>query len=147
MRFCAELRRQASSKGFNLMVWKSCRPTVETDEPRDARNLQNFQAVPQRQPHKYVTREKRQLQFHPPVLPAAHAVIQRQKILHGSFEELLGHALFMVRASVGNIPAGLHKLRRQLRSFSIVLFHDARHISLRTSSKSPDTASPRQPQS
>src|SRR6266571_926929 len=125
MWFGAELRRQAGAKGFDLIVRQSRRLAVKTDKPRDSGNLQDFQAVAQRKPHKDVTRKKRHLQFHAPILPAAHAVIERQKMLNGPFEKLLRHTLFVVRAGVGNVPAGLHKLDRQLRSFQIALFRNA----------------------
>src|SRR6267143_1662213 len=125
MRFCAQLRRQACAKRFDLFVWQSCRLAVETDKPRDAGNLQNFQTLAQRQAHKHVTRKQRQLQLHPPVLPAPHTVIKRKKILDASFLELLSHTLFVVRAGVRDIPVRLFKCYRQVRRLSIVSFRNA----------------------
>src|SRR5437667_7804782 len=113
MWFSAEPRRQAGTKGFDFFVGQSRRLAVERYKTRDARNLQNHQAITQRQPHEDVAGKKRQLQLHAPILPATHGVIEWKKILNGSLQELLRYTLFVVRTSVGNIPVGLHKLHRQ----------------------------------
>src|SRR5437762_5192970 len=127
MGFGAELLHQARAKGFDFSVRKRGGLAVETDKPRDPRNLQDFQAIAQRQTHKHVTRKQRQLQLHAPVLPAPHAVIEWQKVLDGPFEELLRYTLFVVGAGVCNIPVRLRKRHLQVRRLSVVSFRNAFH--------------------
>src|SRR5882672_3897059 len=125
MRFCAQPRRKAGAKRFDLFVWESCRLAIETDKPRDARHLQNLQSLAHRQAHKDVTRKQRQLQLYPPVLPAAHAVIKRKKILDGPFVELLSNTYFVVRARVSDIPVRSFKGHKQMRRLSFVSFRNS----------------------
>jgi hypothetical protein len=49
-------------------------------------------------------------------------------MLDRSLQELLGDALFVIRAGVGDVPARLHKIHQKIRHVSIVSFRNAWHI-------------------
>src|SRR5712664_974196 len=104
MRLGANAVPQTRAQRFDLPLRQGCRYSVEANKLCHSRHLQHLQAVAQRQPHKDVARKQRQLQLHPPVLPAAHRLVHREKMLHRPHPELFRHALLVVGAGVRRVP-------------------------------------------
>src|SRR5438105_13374274 len=68
--------------------------------------------------NKQVAREKRQLQPHLAVFPAAHGFVLRQEMLDAAPRKLLRNALLMFRTGVHGIPACLRRGNQALLTAS-----------------------------
>src|SRR5713226_7414372 len=77
---------------------------VETDEPDNARNLQDAKAILQRQVDKDIAGEKGQLETHLAVFPPAHRLVLGEEMFDSAVRKLIRDPVLMVCASVDGIP-------------------------------------------
>ena len=75
MRFSTNTARQTIFQPVDFGVRQGRKLPVEPYKADDTRNLQHTQAIDNGHPNKYVSRKKRELQSHSPVLPPAHRFI------------------------------------------------------------------------
>ena len=80
------------------------RLSAKSHQPNQARNLNDFHAVEQRDLHKDVTGKERQIEPHLPIFPLAHTRVERQVMRNRPLTELARHALFMVGKRVSGEP-------------------------------------------
>jgi hypothetical protein len=88
------------SETNNLGLWKGTRFSTETDEVNNARSLQNVPSFVQSNAHENVAWEKRQVQAHAAIFPAAQGTVEGQEMFETTHLELGSHALLMIRATV-----------------------------------------------
>src|ERR1700723_2064592 len=107
MRLRADSASQPIHQGIHLALGQWQRTTVKAHKSHHARQLQNPQTVLEGNAHKDITREQRELQLFPAVLPTPHRPVQGQEARDAVPLDLLNHALFVARAGVEGVPAAL----------------------------------------
>src|SRR5260370_1244113 len=118
VRFGSHAARQALFQPLDFFVRQRRQLSVEPNETNNTWNLQHTQAINRRHAHKYVTREERHLQLHPPIFAAPYGLIDRKKRFDRPLFHLVAHPFFVIRTGVGGIPAQLQANCRRKRLLS-----------------------------
>lgn len=143
VRFKAMSVDQAQLEACDFLVAQGSRLAIESHQACHAGDLQNLQAVAEREPHKYVARKKSQAQPHAAILPAMNCFVERQECFDRPLLEMVPHPFFMLGASVCCVPVRLEPSEWHWSVFFETLTMSANGCHLHPVLNPPDTASPR----
>ena len=104
MRLQAHAIGDAAAQRFDFATGNCSRTIAKRHEADHARQLQHANPVLGIDVHEDVCGKQGEFQFFTPVLPAAHATIQRQKAINAPFIEQLLYPFFVTRAGIDRIP-------------------------------------------
>jgi hypothetical protein len=116
MRLGVEAPGKSRAEAIDLGVRESDGLAGESDEMRDAGNLQYAQSFREGDAHEHIAREERQFEIDAAIFPPAHGRIQGQEVLDAAGLEFGGDAPLVVGASVRHEPMALGVEGRQSES-------------------------------